>query len=166
MDFSGFVAQRLPDLVKVARSLTADPSAADDLTQIALEKAYRTWARINGDPFPYVRRILVNSAYDSWRRRARLKEVFGFTREQPVTAVAEQPELAHDSARRLDELMQPLSSRERAVITLRYLSDLTEADTARELGIAVGTVKSTHSRALEKMRVAEATLEGAGHGHQ
>lgn len=34
MDFSGFVALRLPDLVKVARSLTGDASAADDLTQI------------------------------------------------------------------------------------------------------------------------------------
>lgn len=165
MDFSGFVALRLTDLVKVARSLTADASAADDLTQIALEKAFRTWHRIDGDPFPYVRRILVNSAYDAWRRRSRLKEVFGLTRDDAGTRVEDQPELAHDAARRIDDLMRPLSPRERAVITLRYLSDLTEADTARELGIAVGTVKSTHSRALEKMRVAEAALEGAGHGH-
>ncbi|MDO5676698.1 MAG: sigma-70 family RNA polymerase sigma factor [Propionibacteriaceae bacterium] len=166
MDFSGFVALRLGDLVKVARSLTADPSSADDLTQIALEKAYRSWGRIDGDPFPYVRRILVNSAYDAWRRKARLKEVFGLTREPTGTRVDEQPELAHDAARRLDDLMRPLAPRERAVITLRYLSDLTEADTARELGMALGTVKSTHANALKKMRVAEASLEGVGHGHQ
>lgn len=42
MDFTGFVALRLTDLVKVARSLTADAAAADDLTQIALEKAYKS----------------------------------------------------------------------------------------------------------------------------
>lgn len=165
MDFSTFVAERLGDLVKVARSLTADAAAADDLTQIALEKAFRTWSRIDGDPFPYVRRILVNAAYDSWRRRTRLKEVFGVTRESAVTRVDEQPSEAHEMQAHLDELMARLSPRERVVITLRYLSDLTEAQTAKELGMALGTVKGTHANALKKMRIAERSPEGVGHGH-
>jgi DNA-directed RNA polymerase specialized sigma24 family protein len=46
-----------------------------------------------------------------------------------------------------------LTLRERAVIVMRYLFDLPEAAVARDLGITVGTVKSTGSRALAKMRL-------------
>ena len=55
-----------------------------------------------------------------------------------------------------------LTARERAVIVLRYLFDLPEAVVARDLGITPGTVKSTSSRALAKLRVsakAEALAE-------
>ena len=50
-----------------------------------------------------------------------------------------------------------LTVRERAVIVLRYLFDLPEAAVARDLGITVGTVKSTSSRALAKLRAGPAT---------
>ncbi len=46
-----------------------------------------------------------------------------------------------------------LTVKERAVIIMRYLFDLPEAAVARDLGITVGTVKSTSSRALAKLRV-------------
>lgn len=54
-----------------------------------------------------------------------------------------------------DELFDALShltSRERAAIVLRFYEDLSEADTAEALGIPLGTVKSTVSRALERLR--------------
>lgn len=41
---------------------------------------------------------------------------------------------------------------ERAVIVLRYQQDLTEAATADQLGVRVGTVKSSASRAMAKLR--------------
>ena len=46
-----------------------------------------------------------------------------------------------------------LTVKERAVIVMRYLFDLPEAAVARDLGVTVGTVKSTSSRALAKLRV-------------
>ena len=46
-----------------------------------------------------------------------------------------------------------LTVKERAVIIMRYLFDQPEAAVARDLGITVGTVKSTSSRALAKLRV-------------
>jgi hypothetical protein len=55
--------------------------------------------------------------------------------------------------------------KERAVIVMRYLFDLPEAAVARDLGITVGTVKSTSSRALAKLRVRagdDAMLESIG----
>jgi RNA polymerase sigma factor (sigma-70 family) len=46
-----------------------------------------------------------------------------------------------------------LTRRERAVVVLRYFLDLSEDATAAELGVALGTVKSTNARALAKLRV-------------
>jgi RNA polymerase sigma factor (sigma-70 family) len=45
-----------------------------------------------------------------------------------------------------------LTPRERGVIALRYYEDLTEAETADVLGVAIGTVKSTTARALATLR--------------
>lgn len=165
-DFTDFAREHLSHLVKIARSLTGSADAADELVQTAMEKACRSWRTVMkaDDPVSYVRRIMVNSAYDSWRRRRRFQQIFRPT-EQTSEPVATHPwgnpEKTYDVSARIDELLRPLTPRERAVITLRFLADLKEADTAYELGIAVGTVKSTTARALAKMRVAEAQTIGA-----
>jgi RNA polymerase sigma-70 factor (ECF subfamily) len=46
-----------------------------------------------------------------------------------------------------------LPERHRLVVVCRYLLGLTEAETAKTLGVAVGTVKSRTSRALQQLRV-------------
>jgi RNA polymerase sigma factor (sigma-70 family) len=56
-----------------------------------------------------------------------------------------------------------LSHRERAVVVCRYYLDLSEQQTAEELGVALGTVKSTNARALRKLRIAP-ELSPAGDG--
>ena len=48
--------------------------------------------------------------------------------------------------------LRELSAAQRAVVVLRYFDDLTEAQTAEVLGCSVGTVKSHHARALDKLR--------------
>lgn len=163
--FSEFVAAHLDLLVRIARSLTGSAESADDLAQTALEKAYRSWPKVMtmAEPLAYVRRILVNSAYDAWRRRTRLRHILGVradVEDPPATSRWGNSEDTVDSLSRIDALMRPLTAKERAVVTLRFLVGLTEAETAWELGIALGTVKSTAARALNRMRVAEHQRSG------
>ena len=70
------------------------------------------------------------------------------------TAAGESSDLgAADERDQLRRLLGGLSPKERAVVVLRYYCDLSEQDTAASLGVPVGTVKSTCSRALARLRV-------------
>jgi RNA polymerase sigma-70 factor (sigma-E family) len=155
MPFEAFVAASSSRLFTLALLVCGHHRAeAEDLLQGVLERAYRRWGRIcrDGDPERYVRRMLVNASVDRWRRLRRRPEL-------PVTApdagqvVADQSAVVADR----DQLLRALTvlpARQRAVIVLRYLEDLSEAQTSAVLGCSEGTVKSQASRALAKLREA------------
>src|SRR3954471_20401598 len=68
-DFDEFVAARSTRLLRTAYLLTHDHALAEDLLQTALAKAWFAWSRIETDPEPYVRKILVNTFASWWRRK-------------------------------------------------------------------------------------------------
>jgi RNA polymerase sigma-70 factor (sigma-E family) len=147
--FDEFVAARSRALLRTAYLLTHDHALAEDLLQTSLAKAWFAWRRIDGQPEPYVRKILVNT-YSSWWRRK-------WNGEQPTETL---PETSHtdrvgDAAEPTDlwTAMERLPRRMRAVVVLRYFEDLSEAQTADLLGCSVGTVKSQTSKALAKLRI-------------
>ncbi len=153
MSFEEFVQGSSPRLFRTALLLTGhDRAAAEDLLQLALERAYRRWARIcrSEDPERYVRRVLANAATDRWRRAARRPE-------RPLPPGAD-PQAAGDHATAIadrDYLLRALAglpARQRAVLVLRYFSDLSAGEIADELGCSVGTVKSQLSRGLARLR--------------
>jgi RNA polymerase sigma-70 factor (sigma-E family) len=145
--FEEFVAARSSALLRTAYLLTRDHTTAEDLLQTALTKAYLAWGRIEGNPEPYVRRILVNT-YSSWWRRK-------WNGEQPTDELPDHG-ASDDTLGESGDLWAALGRlprRMRAVVVLRYFEDLTEAETADLLGISVGTVKSQASKALAKLRI-------------
>ncbi|WP_127499183.1 SigE family RNA polymerase sigma factor [Actinoplanes solisilvae] len=146
-EFTAFVAERGPVLLRIAHALTGEPRAAEDLVQGALAKAYARWPRIHGDAEAYVRRILYNDRTSGWRRAARQREV-------PMSEVPDVPGHEHDVAERLAlrEALLTLPDRQRAVLVLRYLEDRTVDETAEVLGCRPGTVASQSYRALAKLR--------------
>jgi RNA polymerase sigma-70 factor (sigma-E family) len=157
--FRAFVEANGATLLHAARLLTGDHQRGEDLVQTALIKVYLKWGRIDA-PLPYARRALVNAHIDQSRRR--------WWGERPTETLPEVPAddasdtSTADSRDELRRMLAGLAPKERAVVVLRYYCDLSEQDTAATLGVPVGTVKSTCSRALARLRV-EAT-SGAGGG--
>jgi RNA polymerase sigma-70 factor (sigma-E family) len=160
--FAEFVAARTSALMRTAYLLTRDHHLAEDLVQTALFKAAMAWERIEGEPEPYVRRILYTENISWWRRRRRLVvEAAAVQLEQPAG-----PGTDVDLQVALERALGQLTAKQRTVLVLRYYEDLTEADAARVLGVGVGTVKSTHRRALLRLRAVAphlGELIGAGH---
>jgi RNA polymerase sigma-70 factor (sigma-E family) len=153
--FRSFVETNGATLLHAARLLTGDHHRGEDLVQTALTKVYLKWGRIDA-PLPYARRALVNAHIDQTRRRwwgerptETLPETMDFDSASDVSA--------SDSRDALRRILAGLAPKERAVIVLRYYCDLSEQDTALTLGMPVGTVKSTCSRALARLRVAVTT---------
>jgi RNA polymerase sigma-70 factor (sigma-E family) len=149
-EFQDFVAARRAALLRAAATLTTDRTEAEDLLQAALAKTYVAWERINDRTAldGYVRRAMVNINISWWRRR-RL-EVYPTDQlpELPVADHSPRSELRDT----LERLLDRLPARQRAAVVLRYYEDLTEHEIAETLGVSVGTVKSTVSRAMAKLR--------------
>jgi RNA polymerase sigma-70 factor (sigma-E family) len=144
--FDGFARARTAGLLRFAYVLTGDRDRAADLVQDALERTLLAWPRIinRDDPEAYVRRIIVNRHVSIWRRTRRERLV----PETPETAYV--PTDPHDAW--LWAELATLPARQRAVLVLRFYEDLGAAQTAEVLGCSVGTVKSTTSRGLARLR--------------
>jgi RNA polymerase sigma-70 factor (sigma-E family) len=149
-EFAEFVRQTAQRLYRVAYLLTADPGRAEDLTQEALARTYAAWPRVRrDDAYSYSRRTLINLRNDWWRGLHWRERLMSNVPDRAGPDIAGAAVLRDSVARAL----QRLTGRERGVLVCRYFLDLTEQQTARELGISVGTVKSTASRALAKLRI-------------
>jgi len=70
-DFDEFVVTRSSRLLRTAFLLTRDWALAEDLLQTALAKSWFAWGRLDDNPEPYVRKVLVNTYASWWRRRWR-----------------------------------------------------------------------------------------------
>ena len=149
-DFDGLaalVAERGNALLATAVLLTGSRAAGEDLVQASLERLMRSWNRVREGHEGYLRRTMYNLAVDDWRRRRRRPEVF-------TTVDAGRPDDTDAVALRqaLVAALAQLPPRQRAVLVLRYWEQLSEAEAAEVLGCSVGTVKSTASRGLARLR--------------
>ena len=148
-EFDEFVVARSPALLRTAYLLVRDEALAEDLLQTSLTKAWFAWSRIDGNPEPYVRRILVTTSTTWWRRRWTQEVPSG--RPPEPTRVQGQDDWADGYD--LWTALGHLPRRQRAVVVLRYLEDRSEIETADLLDCSVGTVKSQCAKALAKLRV-------------
>ena len=157
-DFRSYVAGRSAALLRTAYLLTGNRADAEDLLQTALAKTYLSWERIRDREAVdgYVRRVMVNTQTSWWRRRK--------VDERPTDELPDRS--GRDGTADLDlhdalwTALSALPRRQRAMVVLRYYEDLSEAETARVMGVSTGTVKSTTSRALSKLREDSSLLTG------
>jgi RNA polymerase sigma-70 factor (sigma-E family) len=148
-EFQEFFASQYPALCRLGYWLTGDRAEGEELAQEALVRAYWRWPLVRrlDRPPDYTRKVLVNR-YRSVLRRARVEARHAGRARPPADL---QP-ADHDGSLVLWAAVRRLPPRQRAAIVLRYQEDLPEAEVARLLGCSVGTVKSTTSRALAKLR--------------
>lgn len=163
--FDAFAASTAGDLLRTASLIVWDPSIAEDVVQECLLQVVRRWSRVRRMAYPaaYTRRIATNLAIAAAERlstqRGELAAGLAF---EPVDGAARLALEQVDHQRDLDAALGRLAPRQRAVLVLRFFEDLTEAQTAEALGCSVGTVKSTCSRALGRLRrdlLCEMTIE-------
>jgi RNA polymerase sigma-70 factor (sigma-E family) len=152
------VAERGNALLATAMLLTGSRAAAEDLLQAALERLMRHWSKVRGDPEGYLRRTLYHLAIDQWRSRRRRPEVLSDVEPPSQADATEAVSLRHA----LRQALSTLPPRQRAVLVLRYWEELSEAEAAAVLGCSVGTVKSTASRGLTRLREVTATWAAEG----
>lgn len=148
--FTAFVHVHGTAFTRTALLLTGSPHSAEDLVQSALASAFVQWESLQDldEAVAFVRRKLT-STHVQWRRRRASSEVpVAEARTGHVADVA----LALGEREDLLAALRRLSSRQRAVIVLRYFDDLTEAQTAEILGCSIGSVKTHGYRGLERLR--------------
>lgn len=157
---SEFVTTQQRGLLRSAWLLTGNWASAEDLVQNALARVWPRWSAIAPPArLSYVRRTMMSLFLNEKRRRWSGEVPFEVV---PDSAVVADPADLRASVRSALDALPP---RQRAVVVLRYFVDLTEADTAAALDCSVGTVKSTASAALARLRtmpgLAELLVEGA-----
>jgi RNA polymerase sigma-70 factor (sigma-E family) len=156
-EFERFVTDRSGSLLQTAYLMAGNLAEAEDLVQETLLRVARHWPKVRAMEYPaaYARRVLVNVALDGAERRARRAGELAAS-DGDATDLADtraQRELyGVDAQQELLGALGALTARQRAIILLRYWEDLPEADVAEILGCSVGTVKSTASRGLARLR--------------
>jgi RNA polymerase sigma-70 factor (sigma-E family) len=146
-DFCSWAASRQERLLRAAYLMCGDRQLAEDLLQEAFIKVAMRWEKVGSEnPDGYVRRILYRDNVSWWRRR----------REIPVETLRDSARPGDpDAAERVVAVrsaLASLTSKQRAVLVLRFFEDLTEREAAEVLGVSVGTVKSQTSVALARLR--------------
>jgi len=144
VDFEEFYCREFTRFVALAAALTGSRSGAEDIVQDAMLDAHRRWERIGRyeSPGGWLRRVMVQRSAKVHRKRSnehraheRAVQVEGRCRvQEPVDPV-------------LLQALRTLPARQRAVVALHYLEDLSVVDTADLLDLSPSTVTTHLARA-------------------
>ncbi len=146
--FTEFAASSSGRLFRTAWLLTGDWHLAEDLVQETLGKVYGAWTKRARphDPAAYARTTLMRTFFTHRRRRG--------SAERPSDSLPERPAGETDVALRvtLIDALGRLDAKDRAVLVLRYWEDRSVEQTAADLGLSAGAVRSRSFRALDRLR--------------
>ncbi len=144
-------------LAKRTAVLCGAGADADDVVQEAFVAAFRALPRFRtGESFrPWLIRIVVNRSHNAVRGRQRAQALADRATPWHNGAFDDDPAVGALSAERRGVLVRALGRLrppDREILVMRYLLDLSEADTATALKLPKGTVKSRTARALGRLR--------------
>ena len=158
-ELSALFDQHYRSLRGLAFIMLGDSARSEEVVMEAFVKAFTGWERFKrvDHPHAYLRQVVVNLCRSRFRREQVEHRVNALVHRRDESSV--QPEQED----RLDlwAAVRRLPDRQRAVVVLRYLEDMTEREIADTLECSVGTVKSQLHKAKAKL---ERELEGANGG--
>jgi RNA polymerase sigma-70 factor (sigma-E family) len=149
-EFASIVRTYWPQLMGIAVAISGSRHEAEDLVQTALTNTYARWHRVReGEALAYLRRSIVNAHISRWRRHRGAELSFA---EPPEFAGHRSDTDVVDDRLTLVPILRSLPGRQRAVLVLRYLCDLSDDDVAATLGTSASTVRSQAARGLAALR--------------
>ncbi|GAA3777760.1 SigE family RNA polymerase sigma factor [Plantactinospora mayteni] len=148
-EYTTYVRATMDRWRRVAYLMAGDWDRGDDVLQQVLTELYRNWSRARkADSLDaLVRTMLLRRFIDGQR--------LGWARVRLGTELPERAATTGtDPTDRLDlaTALRHVAPRQRAVLVLRYLHDLSVAETAKALNCSPGTVQSQARKGLERMR--------------
>ena len=144
------------DIYAYAFTLLRDRVAAEDVTALTFERAYRrrrTFDRRRGEERAWLFGIARNAALDELRRRRRLATLVSEPQDLDQASVEDGAEVALRRTTVREALAQ-LPGREREVVALKFHGGLSNAELARVLGIGESAAGTLLYRTMEKLRKA------------
>ena len=157
--FADFFAASWEPCLRAVAACTGSMPPAEDQVAEAFARAWASWHKVSRHPAPraWVVRTALNTGASWWHKRSRETPLAGY--DMAVTG---------GSGTGLDAAvlaaLRRLPVRQREVIVLRVFLDLDIDTTARQLGIAPGTVRAHQSRGMTALRneLARATTTEIG----
>lgn len=145
----------VPQMSRIARCYSQSAADADDLVQLTCEKALARWRQWSGRaPLKHwLMRILLNASHDRSRSRSRRQERLGFFGNDGDGENDEHGR--QDNVLYMQQVLNAvarLPNRQREVVVLVALDELSYRQTAAALSVPVGTVMSRLARAREALR--------------
>jgi RNA polymerase sigma-70 factor (ECF subfamily) len=143
------------DVYAYVATLVRDSAAAEDVTALAFERAYRrrrTFDRRRGEERAWLFGIARNAALDELRRRRRLAQL-AVDPEGPEETVADGAEVALRRTA-VRSALAGLSAREREIVGLKFHAGLSNLEIAQVLGVSESNAGTLLYRTLEKLRKA------------
>ena len=135
-------------LVRMAKIMLGDQTAAEDIVQDAFLGLFRKWPSLEDQDraLGYLRASVVNGCRAAYRGRTRHDRALRLTPATAETVSAEESVLLGEANREVIAALRALPARQREALVPRYYLDLTEDQAAEAMNVSRGTVKSATSR--------------------
>ena len=151
-DLSAELVSLLPRLRRFARALTRNPHDADDLVQVALERALARAHQLRPDAAlaGWVFGILRHAWIDELRARARSERVFA--PEESGQNVGDAGQGAQAEMLSVQDAMGRLPEEQRIAVALVLVEGLSYKEAAHVMDVPIGTLTSRLARAREALQ--------------
>jgi RNA polymerase sigma-70 factor (ECF subfamily) len=144
------------DVYAYVATLLRDRAAAEDVTALAFERAFRrrrTFDRRRGEERAWLFGIARNAALDELRRRRRLATLVADPEDSAAVPVDDGAEVALRRTA-VRTALAALSARDREIVALKFHAGLSNTELARVLGVSESNAGTLLHRTMEKLRKA------------